>query len=268
MLASQSAVSSYSSSSIAGQSSLSLEASHDSKKRATNLWLPLSPFPTYSWDVQADLEKVQESDESSTGLSRVPALSWDSQPNSNDIVEDLPKSIFEDWEDSLSPNSRNVVEEDGVQTVIITPQSAFFHPPTPPAPFGYEPFSHAFPDNDMVMTRQQSIDELDSSGRIPVTPVALERPAAARPTKGVLFVDTNPYSPFGHRNSFALSASLFYSPKPADEVPSWAPKGFMYGPDVPLDCIYSAGDVSPVERWDEKLWSPVFLNSLRTAPCG
>lgn len=86
-----------------------------------------------------------------------------------------------------------------------------------------------------------------SYSNVPLTPVTLENSENARAVRGrVLFVDTT-YPSFGKE----WSASVFFPPKLADEAASWVPQEYGCGPDVPLDCIYSAGDVSPVERCDE-----------------
>jgi len=252
--------------SVAGQPSISLVIPHDSTKRMSNLGLPLSPLPSYSWDVQEDLEDVQRSDESAmSSPPRTPGLLWDEHRSPSNIADTFPKSVFEDWDDP--PVSSVVIEEDGAQTLFITPESSFYYPPPTPPTFEFTPFSSGlFLDVDSQPARQDNTDESEPIVDLPLTPVALERPEGVRPKKGqMLFVDTTRFASL-NGDSFTLSASLFYSP--ADEVPLWSPKAFMYGPDVPLDpldCIYSAGDISPVEHWDEKLWSPTFFRPIRTA---
>jgi len=256
---------------VAGQPLLSLEIPDDSTKGSTDSWLPLSPFPSYSWDVQEDLENVQRRDESATSSPPpTPGLSWDSRSSFGDIFDTLPQSVFEDWEDPPRQNSSVIMEDDGAQTVLIDPETPFYHPPPSPPPFS----TQFFPDVDSQLAKGNSIDEFEPSSEFLLTLSSVKKSDGVRSTKGqILFLDTATFSPLENesRNSFALSASLSYPPMVEDDVPSWAPKGFMYGPDVPLDpleCIYSAGDVSPVDRWDtEKLWSPILLSPLRTAPC-
>jgi len=256
--------------SVAGQPSISLAIPHDSTKRSSILCLPLSPFPSYSWDVQEDPEDARQSDESAiSSPPSTPDLSWDS-PRRSSVFDTLPNSVFEDWDDP--PVLNVVIEDDGVQTLLITPESSFYYPPPTPPSFEFAPFSTGiFLEVDSQLARPDSVDESNSNFDLPLTPVALKDLEGARPMKGeMLFVDTTMFSSFENEigDNFALSASVFDSL--VDEDPLWAPKAFIYGPDVPLDpldCIYSAGDISPVERWDEKLWSPTFLRPIRTAPC-
>jgi len=256
--------------SVAGQPSISLVIPHDFTKRSANLGLPLSPFPSYSWDVLEDFEIVQRSDEFATSTPPTPGLYWDSPRGFIDVSDTFPKSVFEDWDDPLVPSV--IVEDDGAQTLLIPLESSFYYPPPTPPTFEFTPFSSGiFLDVDSQAAKQESTDESDHTVDLPLTPVSPKRPDRVKPMKGqMLFVDTAMFSSLGNENgdSFVLSASLFDSP--ADEVPLWVPETFMYGPDVPLDpldCIYSAGDISPVERWDEKLWSPTFFRPIRTAPC-
>jgi hypothetical protein len=224
----------------------------------------LSPIPSCSWDIEEDLEDVQRSDEyviSSPPLT--PGLSWDSQCGSDDIFDTLPKSVFEDWDDP--PLLNVVIEEDGAQTLLITPESSFYYPPTPRS-FHFAPFSAgAFVEDNLPLVKL-----FDESEPLVDVPAQLKGSEGIRSKKGqMLFLDTTLFSSFGNDNgnTFALSAFVY---SPADEVPLWAPRALMYGLDVPsdpLDCIYSAGDISPVGLWDEKLCSPVLPRPLRTAPC-
>ncbi|KAF8161452.1 hypothetical protein B0H34DRAFT_380323 [Crassisporium funariophilum] len=256
-----------SSSSVAGQPTQSLVTNpHTFKKRSTTLKLPLTPFPGCSWDSQ-DTDEPLRSDSSGCS-SRTPTLSWDSVPDWSDFPDTRLRSMFEDWEDSPWPNSSVIIEEDGIQTLLIAPQSPFFQPPPSPRPFDHAPFSTGCWDTDVKSARHDdTLDELPPSAVSDMSPGLIKKVTnEGRVSKGtMLFIDTTSYSSLA--NTFALSASLFCSPRPADDM-SWEPRMLMCGgPDVPIDCIYSAGDISPTEHWDEKLWSPVTLNPLRTAPC-
>ncbi|CAA7260446.1 unnamed protein product [Cyclocybe aegerita] len=256
---------------VAGQPSPSLVGR--AKKRSPNLWLPLSPFPSYSWDVQ-DLENSQGSQSSTTTQSQTPELSWDSQPTTVTFGEPQLKSIFEDWDDedddAAEPSCKVVIEEDGVQTLLLTPASPFFHQPPSPRPFGYEPFSRGFHAADVPIRQEETRSEAPSS-YVTLTPAMFHlapqqpEPSPKAPRGRMLFIDTS--SPA--RNSFLLSAFIYSAPS-MDDIPSWAPKQLLGGPDVPLevDCMYSASGVSPIDHWEEKLWSPIIVGpQARTAPC-
>ncbi|KDR75514.1 hypothetical protein GALMADRAFT_226150 [Galerina marginata CBS 339.88] len=250
---------------VAGQPLLSLEMPDDFTKESTDLYIHLSPFPSYSWDVQEDLENVHRSDESATSSPPpTPGLLWDSHSSLGDIYDELPHSVFEDWEDPLSPSIAVIVEEDGAQAVLIAPDSPFYHPPPSPPPFS----TQFLPEDGTQPAKKDSIRDSELTSELPPTLITVKKSDSPRRIKGkMLFLDTETFT--GSRTGFNLSASIY--PMVADDISSWAPKGFMYGPDVPLDpleCIYSASDVSPVDRWDtEKLWSPIILSPLRTAPC-
>ncbi|KAF8911633.1 hypothetical protein CPB84DRAFT_1762427, partial [Gymnopilus junonius] len=244
----------------ASQPSLPVTRPDGFTKRSTNMRLPLSPLASYSWDVQEDLENVQRSDEFATSspLTSPGFLSWDSRHGLSDNSETLLKSVFEDWDDP--PVSNVIIDEDGVQTLLITSESSFYRSQFSTPAFEFSP------------TRREDSGSSSSvsSASYPVTPAdtgnGLEKGK-------MLFLDPKAFNSLrGNETGIALSASLLYSPA-ADEmpVPIWTPRSFSFGlgPDVPLDPLesvnHAAGDINN-ERWDEKMWSPSFLRPLRTAP--
>jgi len=246
------------------------------------MWLPLSPLASYSWDVQEDLENVQRSDKFATSspLTSPGFLSWDSRYGSSDNSETLLKSVFEDWDDP--PDSNVIIDEDGVQTLLITPESTFYHSQFSPPSLEFSPYSTFFIDveSERLRGEDSGSDSTVSSAGYPITPAdsgkGLES-QSNKPKKGkMLFLDPKAFNSLrGNEigNSLALSASLLYSPA-ADEIPIpiWTPRSLSFGPglgpDVPLDplesVIHTTGDIN-YERWDERMWSPSFLRPLRTA---
>ncbi|KAF9542266.1 hypothetical protein CPC08DRAFT_445448 [Agrocybe pediades] len=273
MSASPSMPSASSSSNLLGSISLETKVGH--KKISPSLWLPLSPFPSYEFDVEEDPVEV-------SGRALCSALNsptsltptWMHPHQDIDLSMDELKSEFEDWDDPIPPNSAVIMEEDGAQTLLIPYDSQFYIPPPPPPAFGFAPSSDFYADHDIAASVVDEYeDDPESSPDALLTPQPFHsNEPAETPTRKSLFVDTTHPAVVNPPSGFVLSSSLFYSPDMGDaENPAWAPShhhGYMYdGPDVPLDCIYSAGDISPVDRWDEKLWSPVVLQPLRTAPC-
>jgi len=247
----------FSSPQVAGQPLPPLEVSDNCGKWLSNSWLALSPLSTSSWDTES--VRCSDKDESSRS-SAVETSIWDSP----DLLESPLKSVFEDWDDDSIPGPKIptiiVEEDDGAQTVIINPQSPFFSPPTPPRlpgsgdsrlPINLSPSS--------IARRDVIPDEVPTSPVSP-SPSILEsqrrrREQLDQPVKDqMLFVITASL-----QGGFALSSSPFYSLQPVDkaEVTSWAPKGLMQGPDVPLDCTYRGREISPMGQhcqWDERPW--------------
>ncbi|PPQ63758.1 hypothetical protein CVT24_004267 [Panaeolus cyanescens] len=243
--------------SVAGQPLLSnAQQSQKGKKRAiiSNLWLPLSPFPSLEPDSE-DCDKVQHYNTpvdtlSSGQLTAPPVLSWSSGESSGNQL----KSVFEDWEDSPDrPNARIIVEEDGTQTLIMTPFSPYFQPPPAPKPFDFAPFSLKFADKDVdaPYTPIYNYDEAPASAETPLTPYIFHRPVihsrSQNTNKVLLFVDTSSRS---LNRNFVLSASLFFSPT---STPDESIGSAFHGPDVP----YSVTETSPIERFGEAISTPL-----------
>ncbi|KAJ3501597.1 hypothetical protein NLJ89_g9268 [Agrocybe chaxingu] len=213
-----------------------------------------------------DLENSQGSQSSTSTQSRTPGLSWDSQPTTVTFGEPQLKSIFEDWDDgdddAAEPSCKVVIEEDGVQALLLTPASPFFHQPPSPRPFGYEPFSRGLRAADVPIQQEETHNEVPPGAYVTLTPamfhLAPQQPSPKAPRGRMLFIDTS--SPA--RNSFSISAFIYSAPS-MDDIPSWAPKQLLGGPDVPLevDCVYSASGVSPIDHWEEKLWSPIIFGA-------
>jgi len=250
------------------------------KKISPNLWLPLSPFPADDFDVDDDPVQVwclplsitaQLIDFKISGHALCSALNspTSSTPTWMQTHHDLESSIeqlkseFEDWDDPTPPNSSVIIEEDGVQTLLIHHESQFFIPPPPPPPFGYAPSSNFYADHDIAVSIKDDYEadvdvDSESTPDALLTPIPFHSEKASpveTPTRKSLFVDTSHPGVVNPPSGFILSSSLFYSPDMGDlENPAWAANthGYMYdGPDVPSDCIYSAGDISPVDRWEE-----------------
>ncbi|KAH9485712.1 hypothetical protein JR316_0002625 [Psilocybe cubensis] len=248
MSASQSAVST--SSGVGRHELPSLENLPEITTRMTTVCLVSSPSSIYSSDEMEELENDQSSGVSgASSMPGTPGLTWDSAPSTSELPAEGLKSVFEDWDDPEIPSSAVYVDEDGSQVLLLTPQSTFFQPPPTPPPFGHAPFSNGiFPDNDIAMAEQVITLSALSDSDVPRTPDTFENAedGAMSGNGRILFVDTT-YTSYNTE----WSASVFFPPKLAEEAASWTPHDFVGGPDVPLDCIHSAGDISPVERWDE-----------------
>lgn len=172
------------------------------------------------------------------------------------------KSVFEDWDDP--PVSNVIIDEDGVQTLLITPESSFYHTQFSSPAFEFSPYSTFFIDVDSERLRgEDSGSESTVSSAGPVTPADSGKGLESqgnKPKKGkMLFLDPKAFNSLrGNEvgNTIALSTPLLYS-SAADEIPIpiWTPRtlAFGSGPDVPLDpldsVIHTAGDIN--ERWDE-----------------
>ncbi|KAF8957340.1 hypothetical protein BDZ97DRAFT_1924704 [Flammula alnicola] len=251
---------------VAGQQLLAFEASYDFQQSIQGVEI-----------VQHDDE---EYDSWLSSPPETPGLLWDSRSSSGQFPETPLKSVFEDWEDktpSLS-NPSIIVEDDGAQTVLIPSDSPYFNPPPLPKPFGFAPFSKGLLTAiDMPLKRESVADEVPASAIVPITPDGLVLPEqyqeqlpGDKPSQGLmLFVDTTSLHPsFG--NGVSLSSLAFYTPGPrlVDELqPSWAPQDSMCGPDVPLDCIYSSGGISPAaEHWTETWSSIEHTSPFRATP--
>lgn len=209
--------------------------------------------------------------ESSSCSSADETLIWDSPPppSPSDLPESPPKSVFDDWDDDPTPSpiipTIIIEEEDGGQMVIIDSQSPFFSPPTPPSSpeSGVPRLSINLSPNPMAR-RDMTADEVPACAVSPSSSnmqSRRRRRELEQPMKDqMLFVITASI-----QGGFALSSSPFYSLQPVEkaEVTSWAPKGLMEGPDVPLDCVYRGREISPAgQYWDERPW-PL----LHTVPC-
>ncbi|KAF9477876.1 hypothetical protein BDN70DRAFT_880646 [Pholiota conissans] len=272
MPATSAAVSLSSSSSVAGQQSPALKASSDYEERSS-----LHSMPGHDWDMQG-FDDVQESNiieyYPSSSPPETPGLSWDSRPTSAALSAPALKSVFDDWDDPFptQTNPAIVVEEDGVQTVLIPADSPFFSPPSPYKPFGYAPFSTGLLAEKVPSSREPAMDDAAA-----ITPILINKTLSTTAThlpsdqkinsKGLtLFVDATFLQPtFG--SDAMLSSPIFSTPSLRVDNSSWAPKGFMSGPDVPLDCIYTAGDFSPIAEHWEGAWSPIVRGPFRSAPC-
>lgn len=175
------------------------------------------------------------------------------------------KSVFEEWDDP--PVSNVIIDDDGVQTLLITPGSSFYNSQFSSPAFEFSPYSTFFIDIDIDPERLRGEDSgsesTASSAGYPVTPAdsgkGLESQSIKSKKGKILFLDPKAFNSLRGNDmgsNLALSASLLYSPA-ADEIPIpiWTPRtlAFGSGPDVPLDpldsVIHTAGDIN--ERWDE-----------------
>jgi hypothetical protein len=267
MSATSAAVSLSSSSSVAGQQSPASKASSGYEESS------LYSSPDNDWDmqgtehVQNDVIEYYPSD----SPPQTPGLSWDSRPSSASLSTPAFKSVFDETEDivPISANLAVIIEEDGAQTVLIPADNPFFNIPSPRQPFGFAPFS-----TDLLAENEA---EMPSN-----------LPSAVAPHKINETAPSNAGSPDHQRVNFKnltllvdatfldstfdgevmISSPVFSTPsiRFGDDA-SWAPKDFMSGPDVPLDCIYTAGDISPMaEHWGGA-WSPIVRGPFRSAPC-
>ncbi len=157
-------------------------------------------------------------------------------------------SVFEDWDDdAASANtyaSAVILVDDGAQTVVIPPESAFYLPPSPIKPFGY-----VFDDDEpLEAADSEDIDKVPSVTLTPPNTSAVKGFARDRDShilnlKGlVLHINTAFYPSAETPLTSMFSTS---APRVSDDA-SWAPK-CKPGPDVPLDCICT-GDIQPIGR--------------------
>ncbi len=190
--------------------------------------------------------------DSASSPPETPSLYWDSQPSTAELPEAGMHSVFEDWDDdAASANtyaSAVILEDDGAQTVVIPPESAFYLPPSPIKPFGY-----VFDDDEpLEAADSEDIDKVPSVTLTPPNTSAVKGFARDRDShilnlKGlVLHINTAFYPSAETPLTSMFSTS---APRVSDDA-SWAPK-CKPGPDVPLDCICT-GDISPsAEAWEE-----------------
>lgn len=185
-----------------------------------------------------------------------PSLYWDSQPSTAELSGPTGvHSVFEDWEDDLA-NVANlsaavIVEEDGAQTLLIPADSPYFAPPTPKKPFG----SKFTIDADMEFERGGMYQVPSAPHTPPNTSNTAFQADPDLVSKGLILHINTSFSGHMSGNGVTLLSSVFFTPggRVSDEA-SWAPTGFKQGPDVPLDCSYTAGTASPnVEYWDDEV---------------
>jgi len=242
----------------------------------------LHSLPDHDWDMQGT-EHVQNNIIEyypSESPPETPGLSWDSRPSSASLSAPAMKSVFDEWEDTtpISANLAVIIEEDGAQTVLIPVDNPFFNIPSPRKPFEFAPFSTDMPvenQAEMIPSNPQStVDEVRS---VVIAPLKINKKASSntgshdhqRSTSKnlTLLVDATFLHPTFEGETI-ISSPIFSTPslRVGDDA-SWAPKDFMTGPDVPLDCIYTAGDISPMAEHWEGAWSPVVRGPFRSAPC-
>jgi len=272
MSATSAAVSLSSSSSVAGQQSSASKASSGYEESS------LDSLLDHDWDIQGS-ENVENGNiieyYPSGSPPETPGLSWDSRPSSASLSATAMKSVFDEWEDTAPPsaNLAIIVEEDGAQTVLIPSDNPFFTTPSPRKPFGFAPFSNDLSIALEIPSNPQSV--VDQGRSVTIAPLKINKSAllTALPDqkmsskKLTLLLDETFLHPTFEGETM-MSSPIFSTPslRVGDDA-SWAPKDFMTGPDVPLDCTYTAGDISPMaDHWDGP-WSPVTLGPFRSAPC-
>lgn len=233
---------------------------------------------TYAWVMQ-NIDQMLHSDmqyDSASSPPETPSLYWDSQPSTAELPQPGMQSVFEDWEDDVAniatAASAVIVEDDGTQTLVISPESPYFLPPLPKKPFEFSFSDDAPAESDKVSETADIADDTSSTALTPqntssVKGSARNRDAHVLNVKGlILQINATFYPALG--SDAAPLTSMFSTPAPrVGDDASWVPKGCMEGPDVPLDCICS-GDVSPTaEHWGEEFWSPIVIAPFRSAPC-